>query len=93
MHYYLFLLVSAFSCQEGLWKTKRPMTGHLLKEDCGYELLYTKQLNQEQYEGPVGRLEKEAVVGGRKEAGPDEVVLWKWLQGSCLHVEYQLLES
>ncbi|TKS80714.1 hypothetical protein D9C73_014816 [Collichthys lucidus] len=37
-----------------LQKTKRPMTDHLLREDSGYELLYTKQLNQEQCEGPVG---------------------------------------
>ncbi|TNN66652.1 hypothetical protein EYF80_023186 [Liparis tanakae] len=36
-----------------LWKTKRPTTDHMLREDCGYQLLYTKQLNREQYEGPV----------------------------------------
>lgn len=51
----MFLLFSALSCHGRLWKTKRPMTDHLLREDCGYELLYTKQLNQEQCEGPVGR--------------------------------------
>ena len=70
------------------------MTDHLLREDCGYQLLYTKQLNQEQCEGPVGRkgLKKgallRAVSGGG--AGPDEVVLWKRLQGFWLCVAYLL---
>ncbi|KAI9548059.1 hypothetical protein NQZ68_013078 [Dissostichus eleginoides] len=50
------------TCHGSLWRTKGPMTDHLLREDSGYELLYTKQLNQEQYEGPVGR--KAAEGGG-----------------------------
>lgn len=87
LDYYVFLLFSALSYQKRLWKTKSPVTGHLLQEDCGYELLYTKQLNQEQHEGPIGRLEKEAVLGEGR------LVQTKWLQGSWLYVEYQLLES
>lgn len=88
--YYMFLLRSALSCHGRLWKTKRPMTGHLLREDCGYELLFTKQLNQEQVEGPEGK--KDWSRGGGGSAALDEVVLRKWLQRSRLYVAYQLLE-
>lgn len=40
------------------------MADHLLREDCGFELLYNKQLNQEQHECPVGRKVGEGVVEG-----------------------------
>lgn len=66
----LFLVPLVLSCHERLWKTKKPMTDHLLREDCGYELLCTKQLKQEQW-AKVPR-------GGRMWAGPDEAVEWKW---------------
>ena len=79
----MFLLFSALSCHGRVLKTKRPMTDHLLREDCGYELLYTKQLNQEQYEGPVGRRGWRGLVQAR----------WSWLQWSWLYVAYLLSGS
>lgn len=67
------------------------MTDHLLREDCGHELLYNKQLNQEQYGDPVGREAGEGWRcrwGWRGSAGPGEAVLWKGLQRLWLHVAY-----
>lgn len=64
LDYYTCLLFYGLSCHGRLWKTKRPMADHLLREDCGFELLYNKQLNQEQHECPVGRKAGEGVVEG-----------------------------
>ena len=72
----MFLLFLGLSCHGSLWKTKRPMTDHLLREDCGYELLYIKQLNREQSERPVGRKTWEGAVEGgwSGRGGPVEIV-------------------
>ncbi len=53
------------------------MTDHLLREDCGYELLYTKQLNQEQCESPMGR----KMGGGRGRCWRRLGAGWSWRGG------------
>lgn len=78
-----------------LWKTKRPMTDHLLREDCGYELLYTKQLNQEQCEGPVGRKAGEGggVGGGWSRRGGLVEVVAKLVAVCGISASRMLMDS
>lgn len=56
LDYYCFSFLSSPQLPFGDSGKQRGLrqTDHLLREDCGYQLLYTKQLNREHYEGPVG---------------------------------------
>lgn len=62
LDYYMFLLFSTLSCHTVSLGNKDANEGPPAQRGlCGYELLYTKQLNQEQCVGPRrrNRLERE----------------------------------
>lgn len=80
LDYCVFLLFSALSCHGETLENKeaydRPPAQRGL---CGYELLYTKQLNQEQCASPMGR---KAGEGGGVGEVEGRLVQIRWSSGS-----------